>query len=1335
MGEKSSKWPFIIVSLLISAILVTSAFIYYESKTKEIRHDKNLTLSTINHLKLEQISQWRIEIIGQTRFISTIGQVIRYTDRLIKDRNNKEARDYFYETLQPLKTNHNFENILICNKDGELLYSLDESFSTIDSVTSANIKSSVQGDSLVFGEIHYNSSRNKICIDITTPIKDNYGKVIGAFTEVIFPARFLFPMIHNWPMETHTGETLLAKKLNDRVVFLSELRFKDNTRLTQFIPLSDTEVVAVKGTMGERGVIEGVDYRGVHVLAELKPVPGTDWLLITKIDKDEIYSEIFFRAETIILIVVISILTIIFGALFFYKYKQSNIYKILLSKEQEFKATLYSIGDAVITTDAHGNIKQMNNVAEKLTGWKEKEAADKNISSVFVVLDEHTNKNVDNPVDKVLKAGTQIKLADYITLVSKNGKKIPIADSGSPITDKEGNIIGVVLVFRDQTIEREKEKQLLASNEKFKSIFNSAFDSISLTKLETGEIIEINDGFAKIFGFKKDEIIGKRTTEIGIWSDPSDREKFVDMLKSHGRVRNMEAIGKRKDGTLFPGVISAGIIKTTEESFVYTTVRDVTERKRFEETLKLSEENYRMLLDFASEAFLQTDENGSIIKVNRKAEELTGYSRQELVSLKAAELFPEENLQKVPFRYDLLKDGKSRRVERVIIRKDSKLVDVEMNTVQMPDGTYQTFANDITDRKNFVRDIQRFKFVSDYAPYAVFWMNEIAGFDYVNEKACESLGYTREELMKLNLFDIDPAYTKEKWDKRWIFNKENKVGTEILESFHKTKDGLVFPVEVVVQNYYIEDSILHVAFVRDISQRKRSEETLRKLSQAVEQSNVSIVITNKAGEIEYVNPKFCKVTGYKANEVFGRNPRILKSGSHSKEFYKELWDTVLSGKDWQGEIQNKKKNGELFWEQDLISPIFDGSGNITHFVAVKEDITEKKKMLEELVAAKEHAEEMNRAKLSFFANMSHELRTPFVGILGFAELLQETLTNPEEKDYAAKIVQSSKRLTDTLNKILNLSRLESTGYEVYLSSVNVNELVTEIGELFVQYAKTNNTIIKIETGFDDKKISTDRKLIEEILNNLLNNSVRFTKNGKITIKTEKVVKNKEDFLRLTVSDTGIGVPKEKQEIIWQEFRQASEGFSRSFEGTGLGLTITSKYVELLGGKIELESEENKGTTFRIEIPVVYAETITSNKENVNIPDSSTSDVQLNQEIKILFVENDRVASDYVKRVLKNQYKIDVVDNGDEALSIIKKNDYDIFLLDINLGRGIDGVELMKTIKKQKKYLNTPIVAVTAFAAESEKNEFLSIGFTHYLSKPFTSSELKELIASILANSI
>ena len=190
MGSNSSKWPFIIVSILISAILVTSAFIYYQSKTKEIREEKNQTLAAINHLKLDQLVQWRVERIGQANFFPTMGQFIRYTDWLTKNRNNKEAYDFFFNLFEPLKENHNFENVFICGKDGKLLFSLDEDFGKIDSITIEDIKASINGDSLVFGDLYYNINKNKICLDITTPVRNNDGKVIGSFTQIIYPDRY-----------------------------------------------------------------------------------------------------------------------------------------------------------------------------------------------------------------------------------------------------------------------------------------------------------------------------------------------------------------------------------------------------------------------------------------------------------------------------------------------------------------------------------------------------------------------------------------------------------------------------------------------------------------------------------------------------------------------------------------------------------------------------------------------------------------------------------------------------------------------------------------------------------------------------------------------------------------------------------------------------------------------------------------------------------------------------------------------------------------------------------------------------------------------------------------
>jgi PAS domain S-box-containing protein len=1216
----SIKLRFFLVLFLASAILVSSAYLYYQSETNQIRTEENKTLSAINNLKLEQLSQWRTERIGQAKFFPTIGQFIRFTAHLSKNKNDKEAQNYFINLLQPLKDNHNFENVFICNKDCELLFTLDKKFDIVDSLTSKNIKSAVYGDSLVFGEFYYDSTQKQICLDITIPVRDNEGLIIGSFTQIIYPSRYLYPLIQKWPMETRSGETLLAKKINDRVVFLSELRFKDNSLLTQYIMLSDTEVVAVKGVRGERGVIEGKDYIRSDVLAELKFVPGTDWYLISKIDKAEIYSEIFYREKTTIIILVIALLAIIFGSLFFYKSRQSNIYKELFSKEEEFKATLYSIGDAVITTDRNSSIKQMNTVAEKITGWKESRARGKALPEVFVIINEYDRNKIENPVEKVIQTGTRISLANHTLLISKNGEEIPIADSGAPIKDDDGNTIGVVLVFRNQTEERQKEKALFESNEKFSKIFHHSSESISLTQLSTGKLFEINEGFEKVFGYSRSEAIGKTTFELGLWANQDDRDRMLKQLKKNGYIKDFEAVGNRKNGEQLIALLSGEVLEFKDDQYLLLTLRDITERKQTEKILIEKEERLRLSLHAANQGMYDINIKTGNVIVNDEYALMLGYNP------------------------------------------------------------------------------------SSFEEKSELWHQRLHPDDY------------------------------KRWEETYNEYLAGKTNEYKIEFRLRTKDDhwkWIMSLGRIVEYDTTGNPLRMLGTHTDITDRKKSEEALKKLSQAVEQSQVSIVITNKEGNVEYINKKFTEVTGYNSEEIFNQNLRLLKSGKQSKEFYKDLWATILSGNDWQGEIQNKRKNGELFWEMDIISPITDTSGNITHFVAVKEDITEKKTMIEELISAKEKAEEMNRAKSSFFANMSHELRTPFVGIIGFAELLEETLSDPEEKEFATKIVKSSRRLTDTLNKILNISRLESTGYDLMPETVNINELIKEIGGLFIQSARVNNTGIKIETEFDDKNIITDKKILEEILNNLLNNAVRFTFNGKIVIRTEKVINEGRDFLKLVVSDTGIGIPEGKQALIWDEFRQVSEGFNRSFDGTGLGLTLIKKFVELLNGTIKLESEEGKGTMFTIEIPVIHSNEEVDNKSELKKITGMNYQTGTSQKPKVLFVDDDLISCEFVIKVLNKQYEIKVANSGDEALMLTKNNYYDLLMLDINLGRGIDGVELMQAIRKLKKYNTVPIVAITAFAAESDKIEFLSKGFSHYISKPFTAIELKDLLAGIL----
>ncbi|NWF90777.1 MAG: response regulator, partial [Ignavibacteriaceae bacterium] len=355
-------------------------------------------------------------------------------------------------------------------------------------------------------------------------------------------------------------------------------------------------------------------------------------------------------------------------------------------------------------------------------------------------------------------------------------------------------------------------------------------------------------------------------------------------------------------------------------------------------------------------------------------------------------------------------------------------------------------------------------------------------------------------------------------------------------------------------------------------------------------------------------------------------------------------------------------------------------------------------------------------------------------IQGYAELLAESLTDSESLQMVNSIIESSKRLTDTLDKILSLSKLEFEGIQVQKADVNINDLLRECYSLFISLS--NQKGIKFNLKLLDTPISivTDEKLLRGIICNLVNNAIKFTPKGKVELAASIYSSNDSNYLRILVSDTGIGIPKEKQDQIWMAFRQASEGLSRTFEGTGLGLTITRKYVELLGGNILLESEYGKGSSFIVELEV--GKNYDQNLENKQI-DFPKSEERLNQDIKdgkILYVEDDEYSRDVVVRTLSKLHFVETAASAEKALEMMEREKYDVILIDINLKHGMDGVQLMEKVKKIPYYRGVPLVAVTAYASETDRDEFLSKGFSNYISKPFVLSKLQKYVKEIYDNS-
>ncbi|MDT3695762.1 MAG: PAS domain S-box protein [Ignavibacterium sp.] len=1306
----------------------------------------------------------------------------------------------------------------------------------------------------------------------------------------------------------------------------------------------------------------------------------------------EVFSKISFAV-----IVVFPLVTLLIGKIL--TEQEQNIFMTNTLKEREklFRTTLYSIGDGVITTDGSGIVVNMNNVAEQLTGWKETEAKGKHLTEVFNIVNEDTNLPVENPVDSVIRNGIIVGLANHTLLISKNGTKTPIADSASPIIDDTGNIIGVVLVFRDQTIDRMKEKQLIETTTKFSKLFNSASDSISLTDLKTEKIVDINLGFEKLLGYQKEDIIGKISSDIKLWADNSDRVTILNTIKTDGYISNIKTRFRRKNGEIVTVLLSGEIISFSNNSFIFITIRDITDFVIMQNALQANEIRYRSIINSLADLIIITDKNGLITFINPSVKKTLGYDESEMIGREPIEFVSDDykelakdelnkvaqgdNLGKPTLFIAICKnksfcyletiginmlDNKAvnglvlisrdvtERIKASNLEKESaklfndlvtnnadpililnpdgitlfansachQLVDVDQTvnligqniTLFMPEehakkalevikqvinsdkpiiseyeirtskgqkkwiSTASTKINfkgsfadlvtirDITERKEIEESLreseQNYKYLFENNPQPMFvYDKHTLQFLAVNDFTVFKYGYSREEFLSMTLYDIRPEDEFDKLDS-YIFVSDQKIQQSGYWK-HKSKDGKIFFVEIfshslnfkgkearivlandvsgrkkiediirsseetyrltaeqtgqIIYDYnllngeikwagaielvtgypyhefltdvskdfynyvhsddkdyvvrtrkasismgekyraeyrfrhkkgvfiYLEESgaiikdenntaVRMLGTLSNVTERRLAENQLRNLSRTVEQSPVSIVITDLEGNIEYVNPKFEEVSGYTFNEVIGKNPRILSSGTKPKIEYQQMWQTILSGKEWRGEFYNKKKNGELYWESASISPLLNENNEIFRFLAINEDITQQKKMTEELILAKEKAEEMNKLKSYFFANMSHELRTPFVGILGFAEILKENLKDTPEEEFVNQILKSSKRLTDTLNKILNITRIEFDKIDLKLKETDINILLKNLEAFYSSSAKLNNTEIITVLKEDDLKTITDPKLLEDILNNLISNAVKFTKNGSITLQAEKLLTDKENFLIIKVIDTGIGIPVEKQNLVWQEFRQASEGFNRSFEGTGLGLTITKKYVELLSGNISLSSEENNGTTFTITLPL---------KPDASIPVSTKAAIKpepkllpkkrASEKPKVLYVEDDVVALQFVSIILKAGYDVETAYNATEALKLVAVKQYNILMLDINLGAGMDGIQLLQEIRKIDYYKNIPAIAITAFAAESDRKEFLLKGFNKYISKPFVQKDLHQLLSSILNN--
>ncbi|MBM4399624.1 MAG: PAS domain S-box protein [Candidatus Cloacimonetes bacterium] len=781
---------------------------------------------------------------------------------------------------------------------------------------------------------------------------------------------------------------------------------------------------------------------------------------------------------------------------------------------------------------------------------------------------------------------------------------------------------------------------------------------------------------------------------------------------------------------------------------------DITARKQADENAIASERRYKELLENIELISVILDTNGNILFCNQYLLSLTGWTYNEVINKNWFELFIPEDIINVlkDEVFDNLISGKVEKFyendiltkngdRRSIAWSNSILTDVSGNNIGV-----SSIGQDITDRLRFERELQQserlYKSLVETSPDAICMLNLEGTTVFCNQKKAEIFKFdSPDDMVGMNSFElISPDF-------QYMLPE---IKQQLLDN------GIITPIEIKFVRHNSEtfwgelrSTLIHdekgnpkyvINVITDIDERKKIQEAWQesevRFRSAFENAPIGMEFISLTGSLMKVNKAFCDMVGYTAEELANLNFRDFTYSEDLNDNEKYVEQLTSGIRDFVNfEKRYVRKDGRIIWV-NVSATLFRNSMSVPlYFITQVEDISQRKQMADEILKAKEKAEESDRLKLALLTNMSHELRTPMNGVLGFTELIMQSKASNEIKDMAQMVAISGKRLMQTIDSIMLLAQLQSS-----TKSLSFSPLIVSLSEEIVTYTKVYEEQIKskgldfvIELQ-DNVYAEVEPKLFRTAFSVLLENAIKYTQKGfiKITLRTKE--QNSIKYACLGVQDTGIGIPEEFCDKIFEEFRQVSEGYDRNYEGVGIGLAITKRIIEIFKGNIAVSSTPNAGSTFTITIPVKddldafekqAAESCT--EFHVEVTDSTQT-----KDTRILVVEDNQINTKLLVHHISNYCSyIDCATTGEDALEMIKFNEYDAILMDINLGAGIDGLEATKLIREQQKYKKTPIIAVTGYTMLGDKERLISGGCSHYIGKPFTRDSIVSVLKEVL----
>ena len=923
---------------------------------------------------------------------------------------------------------------------------------------------------------------------------------------------------------------------------------------------------------------------------------------------------------------------------------------------------------------------------------------------------------------------------------------------------------------------------------KLKSIFERATEGIFQASAG-GRIITANPSLAKIFGYDSVEDLIKSITHAAteLIVDPEKRVEFINKMQDEQRVDNFKVNAYHKSGKIIAISINAHSEYDNEiDNYYYEGyIEELTERETSEANLKKSENKYRFLYESMMDGYASIDMDGKIIEFNNAFQKMIEYPPDKIYQLSYEDLTPEKwhETEKRILEHEVMQKGFSKIYEKEYIKCDGSIFPVELRTYLKNDKSGNAIGmwaivKDISERKRLEDMWKKYEAIVSTSQEFMTLINCNYIYEAVNDSFCIAHEKRREDIIGKHLTYIWGSETFEKeikpnidkcltgypvmkqknfqfgilgnryldvgyypfYDKHDCVSHVIVITHDITERVNaelelkKSKEELEQRVNERTKELSVTNDILK----SEILIREQAEVELRnseeKYRQLIETMTDGLIVINEKGIITYTNSKMHEMTGYTADELLG-NSIFEYLDKNNKPVLTEQLQLRKNGIHEPYEIDWVCKNGTII--QTMVSPqiICDENSSFIGSFGVVTDISERKKNEIDLKSAKEDAESANRAKSVFLANISHEIRTPMNAILGFSELLESIVKNKQHKQYLSTIMRSGKTLLELINDVLDLSKIEAGKLTLEYSNVNMHKVLNEIKQMFSQKLKEKNLSFNIEIDSNlPPYLHLDELRIRQVFLNLIGNAVKFTPSGYVKVTVAGIPENGNDkiiSLGIAIEDSGIGIKEDQQKLIFEAFRQQDGQSPSQYGGTGLGLTITKRIVELMGGIISVESEKEKGSKFTIVIN--HVEVLTNEKQNDVKHEINPSDV-IFEEAVILIVDDLESNRVLLKGFLKNYgFTIYEAANGEDAIKSAKKYKPDLILMDIKMPE-LDGDEALKIIRNDETIKSIPAIAITASVLKYSHEKDLS-GYNGYLLKPISKRDLVNEIIRFIPSKI